>query len=325
MGACGSKTEGELNSKIIDSQLRADHDATEKEVKMLLLGTGESGKSTIVKQMKVMYQGGYSPEECQSFVAVIAQNTLASMKSLILAVNALGLALDSDEHRRYATEVVEAAVAGDAMLITAAMGTMLETLWKDNGIQTAYTRRAEFQLNDSAPYYLDSIARISASGFMPTKDDVLHSRVRTTGIVETQFSFGDMRFRMFDVGGQRNERKKWIHCFQDVTSVVFVVGISEYDQKLLEDSAQNRMTESLLLFDEICNSRWFLDTSLILFLNKIDLFRQKLANKIPLTNLFPDFDGQFDEKKASDYITKKFTEKNKKPTKGHLPSSHLRH
>lgn len=95
---------------------------------------------------------------------------------------------------------------------------------------------------------------------------------------------------MFDVGGQRSERKKWIHCFENVTAIVFMVAISEYDQVLVEDESVNRMAEALTLFDSICNSRWFVKTSMILFLNKIDLFKDKLP-KSPMGKYFPDYTG----------------------------------
>lgn len=95
---------------------------------------------------------------------------------------------------------------------------------------------------------------------------------------------------MFDVGGQRSERKKWIHCFENVTSVIFLAAISEYDQVLIEDETVNRMQEALTLFDSICNSKWFTSTSMILFLNKVDLFKEKLT-KSPLSDYFPDFTG----------------------------------
>jgi guanine nucleotide-binding protein G(i) subunit alpha len=53
---------------------------------------------------------------------------------------------------------------------------------------------------------------------------------------------------MFDVGGQRSERKKWIHCFENVTSIIFCVALSEYDQVLLEESSQVRIqNDSLVL------------------------------------------------------------------------------
>ena len=95
---------------------------------------------------------------------------------------------------------------------------------------------------------------------------------------------------MFDVGGQRSERKKWIHCFENVTSVIFLAAISEYDQVLIEDETVNRMQEALTLFDSICNSKWFTSTSMILFLNKVDLFKEKLT-KSPLSDYFPDYTG----------------------------------
>jgi guanine nucleotide-binding protein subunit alpha len=95
---------------------------------------------------------------------------------------------------------------------------------------------------------------------------------------------------MFDVGGQRSERKKWIHCFENVTTILFLVAISEYDQLLFEDETVNRMQEALTLFDSICNSRWFVKTSIILFLNKIDRFKEKLPVS-PMKNYFPDYEG----------------------------------
>jgi guanine nucleotide-binding protein G(i) subunit alpha len=158
---------------------------------------------------------------------------------------------------------------------------------------------------------------------------------------------------MFDVGGQRSERKKWIHCFENVTSIIFCVALSEYDQVLLEESSQvflslfsgfgfciflslffiisisvhlgnspfldvgtdfshlkNRMMESLVLFDSVVNSRWFMRTSIILFLNKVDLFRQKLGRS-PLSNYFPDYSGGNDVNRAAKYLLWRFNQVNR--------------
>lgn len=132
---------------------------------------------------------------------------------------------------------------------------------------------------------------------------------------------------MFDVGGQRSERKKWIHCFENVTSIIFCVALSEYDQVLLEESSQvgqsnesvgnlklttpqNRMMESLLLFDSVVNSRWFMRTSIILFLNKVDIFKVKLPRS-PLGNYFPDYSGGNDVNKAAKYLLWRFNQVNR--------------
>jgi hypothetical protein len=52
---------------------------------------------------------------------------------------------------------------------------------------------------------------------------------------ERLYNMSPFFFRLFDVGGQRSERKKWIHCFEDVTAIIFCVAMSEYDQVLHED------------------------------------------------------------------------------------------
>lgn len=110
-------------------------------------------------------------------------------------------------------------------------------LWKDPGVREAVRRSREFQLNDSAIYYFNAIERMAAPGYMPTDQDILRSRVKTTGITETTFKVGELTYKLFDVGGQRSERKKWIHCFENVTALVFLVSLSEYDQMLYEDES----------------------------------------------------------------------------------------
>jgi guanine nucleotide-binding protein G(i) subunit alpha len=162
--------------------------------------------------------------------------------------------------------------------------------------------------------YFDSIDRIAQPDYIPNDQDVLRSRVKTTGITETTFIIGDLTYRMFDVGGQRSERKKWIHCFENVTTILFLVAISEYDQLLFEDETVNRMQEALTLFDSICNSRWFVKTSIILFLNKIDRFKEKLPVS-PMKNYFPDYEGGADYAAACDYILNRFVSLNQHETK----------
>ena len=97
-----------------------------------------------------------------------------------------------------------------------------------------------------------------------------------------------MNFRLFDVGGQRSERKKWIHCFDEVKAIIFVAALSDFDLMLCEDRTINRMSESMRLFASICNNRWFQETAMILFLNKIDVFEAKITDLegTPLTVCF---------------------------------------
>ena len=168
----------------------------------------------------------------------------------------------------------------------------MKVLWQDPGVQEVYSHANLFQLIDSAGYFFANIDRIAADNFSPTPQDLLMARARTTGITEIGFDLQGVHWRLLDVGGQRNERKKWIHCFQDVTALIFCVATSEYDLKLYEDERVNRMHESITLFEEICNCQWFNGTSVILFLNKIDLFKDKIK-KVDLKVCFEEYTGKF--------------------------------
>ena len=95
-----------------------------------------------------------------------------------------------------------------------------------------------------------------------------------------------------------------------MTSIIFCTALSEYDEVLLDDASQNRMNESLIFFESIVNSRWFLRTSIILFLTKIDIFKAKLP-RVPLTNHFPEYTGGTDINKAAKYILWKFVQSNR--------------
>ncbi|KAG5891739.1 hypothetical protein JTB14_000342 [Gonioctena quinquepunctata] len=134
--------------------------------------------------------------------------------------------------------------------------------------------------------------RICDPKYVPNATDVLRARVRTQGIIETQFRISDMIINMYDVGGQRSQRRKWIYCFDDVRAVLFVISLSGYDMTLLEDPSVNRLEESLNLFGQIVNNPFFREASFVLFLNKFDLFREKILHSHRHLRLyFPDYRG----------------------------------
>ncbi|SAL99720.1 hypothetical protein [Absidia glauca] len=189
----------------------------------------------------------------------------------------------------------------------------LKQMWADEGVQSACRQGNTFALHDNVKYYFSQLDRLWSRDYVPTDQDIIRCRAKTTGIVETVFHLGPLTYRMFDVGGQRSERKKWIHCFENVTAILFVVAISGYDQCLVED--RDSMHEALMLFDTICNSPWFVNTSMILFLNKIDIFKEKI-NVSPVSPWFPDFKGDNQGyEQARSYFKKRFQRLNQNTEK----------
>uniref|UniRef100_A0A914NEG9 Uncharacterized protein n=1 Tax=Meloidogyne incognita TaxID=6306 RepID=A0A914NEG9_MELIC len=280
------------------------------EVKLLLLGAGESGKSTIVKQMKIIYGTGYSDNERIAYRLVVHLNTIQSLVAIVKAMGRLGIEFANPSRKADVESFYHLAETSEDGGLPPDLAAVMKRLWEDVSVQECFARSREYQLNDSASYYLNSLDRIAAHGYLPTQDDVLRTRVKTTGIVETHFTYKDLYFKMFDVGGQRNERKKWIHCFEGVTAIVFCVALSEYDMALAEDVKMNRMIESIDLFESICNNKCFMNTSMILFLNKKDLFEQKISRS-PLTLCFADYSGSDTYEESAAYIKLQFETKRK--------------
>jgi hypothetical protein len=259
--------------------------------------------------MKIIQRnGGFSKDEKLAYKAIIIGNCVTQMKVMINAAKKFNYQL-SPQNQAVANRIANLPAQVEAWNPKENLAD-ISALWSDPAIKKTFERRdVDFQLNDSASYFFERANSYADDSYVPDDQDVLRSRVRTTGIDEAFFDFDGMYFRMVDVGGQRTERRKWIHCFDSVTSVIFCASLSEYDQRLREDSNQNRMTESLQLFGEICNSVWFQNSSLILFLNKVDLFKEKIKVK-DLTCLFPEYTGGCNYDKAAKFLEQVFGNEN---------------
>lgn len=322
MGCGASVLAEQKQSEAIDELVERDHEKDKQRIKLLLLGAGESGKSTIFKQMRILYGKGFAEEDRRNFKPVIFSNTLLSIKALVQQADELGFNVEA------ATDKDLVAGLADDTALDPKIAASIERLWQDPGIRQTYDNRSRFQLNDSADFFLSKVTALAAANYVPSEEDVLRSRVRTSGIIEESYDIGGVDFCIYDVGGQRNERKKWIHCFDAVTAVIFVASLSEYDQVLFEDASVNRMVEAINLFSEICNSKWFEHSAMILFLNKKDLFQRKIAT-VDVRHeggdgtppRFLDYTGGCDYEKAKRYITERFIEHNRRTDASQVSSS----
>ena len=303
---CFGRKRTDKKTEDIDALLKKDAKATRNESKLLLLGAGESGKSTILRQMKLIHQGGYNVQELRAYRPIIYGNVIESMQQILRAADKFDFQLEDPNNAEYKQLILSLGEQTGPSILPEPVIEALTKLWSDLGVRRSLRKaRRKTYIIDSAKYFLENLDRIVQPTYTPTNEDILRSRVKTTGITETAFSTTRGNFRLFDVGGQRSERKKWIHCFDNVRAIIFIVAISEYDQRLLEDDTMNRMQEALTLFDFICNSRWFINTSIILFMNKIDIFAEKIE-EVPLENFFSDYVGGPDYDAARKYIEDRF-------------------
>uniref|UniRef100_A0A671SR73 Guanine nucleotide-binding protein subunit alpha n=1 Tax=Sinocyclocheilus anshuiensis TaxID=1608454 RepID=A0A671SR73_9TELE len=250
-------------------------------------GTGESGKSTFIKQMRIIHGRGYTEEDRMAYAKLVFQNIFVSIHNLLQAMEHLNIPFADEKNK---VSLPSKLKSYPLQSLEPKHAEAIKSVWKDQGLQKCFERRREFQLSDSTKYYLDDIDRISVAFYLPTIQDILRVRIPTTGVIEYIFDLQTVIFRMVDVGGQKSERRKWIHCFENVTSIIFLVALSEYDQVLYECANENRMEESKALFKTIISYSWFQESSIILFLNKTDILKEKIS-KSHLVDYFPQYTG----------------------------------
>ncbi|KAJ3219289.1 guanine nucleotide-binding protein subunit alpha [Dinochytrium kinnereticum] len=254
--------EANVKSKEIDRVLRSEKKEADEVIKLLLLGSGESGKSTVLKQFRLIHGMGFSDQERLAFRPAILANVIRCGKDLVHAMEMLDIPYNSAADA--AISIKSAPLAyGEGEIVPELLRKALEALWADPGVQQCFLR---------------------------ANQDILASRVMTTTVTETRVQIEGITFKIFDVGGQRSERKKWAPYFDDVMALIFVSAVSSFDQTCFEDSKTNR--------------------TVILFLNKIDLFKRKLKTT-QISKFFEDYQGDNTFDDASEYFATKFLSLNR--------------
>lgn len=312
---CGKSalTDLDVRARALDRRLKEISQKASSTLKILLLGTGDSGKTTVFKQMKILYGGGVEEDEREAAKRPIYQELIRGAQSVVEACGEIPGTKELENPKAIlAANEIQDIDPDRVRALPQETAAAIATLWNDEDFQKAWEKRSHIQVIDSWGKFASQCERYPLWGgphWTPSVEDYLNARSRSTGSITERFTIDNTSFQLVDVGGQRNERRKWIYVFEGVTAVLFVAAISEYDQTLFEEASKNRLEEAFDLFEKMVNSKWFNATNMILFLNKADIFREKLTKKhIPLnaSGLFPSAPEGFEEKPALSWIKKEF-------------------
>ncbi|KAH6916749.1 guanine nucleotide binding protein, alpha subunit [Coprinopsis sp. MPI-PUGE-AT-0042] len=193
--------------------------------------------------------------------------------------------------------------------LNACASAMME-LWRDQSVRQCLKEK-RIRLEESSGFYLDEIPRITTKRYFPTDADVLKARLKTVGVVEHTFTIANgnnkgVEWRIYDVGGARNQRQAWAPYFEDVNAIIFLAPISAFDQVLTEDHRVNRLEDSLQLWKSVVSNKLLERVNIVLFLNKIDLLQTKLDSGVRLNQHMKSYG---DRPNDFDSVTKYFYNK----------------
>ena len=257
-------------------------------IALVIVGTGGSGKSTVVKQFRAHFGSPYNIIERRTWASRIRSNILSDL--LLCARRA---------QRRVgqpgAPAVDQALI--DA-LVAAPLGSIAEQV---SAIKKALASSAVgCRCNDSIehfsaqmPYFHDHMDRIATEDYSASDQDILYCPSSTLGVTTYDFNANGTEFHVVDCGGQRSQRRKWLRFFSEATAVLFVSSLDDYWHAQSGDEQRNKLRESIETFAETINSKALQDRCVCLFLNKTDLLEDSLKTR-PFRRFFPSFDADKD-------------------------------
>eukprot|EP00842_Homolaphlyctis_polyrhiza_P005227 jgi/Hompol1/5705/HPOL_001106-RA len=283
----------QARSDAIDAEILRDHarrEAAKNDPKLLILGSGDSGKTTFLKQLKLRF-GGFTPKQLFEFRLQMYDNILDSAKALVAACDGLGLPLENANARETLLRYGPAVSAASQGPMPADVVAAIRELWATESMKAAWLKANIFKIQDTADYFLDRLEVITQPTYALTDIDILHIRHPTTVVSESSFQVQEHRIHVYDVAGQRGFRKQWSSHFEHVHVVLFVTSLASFDQILVEDIRVNRMKDAVALFDEIVNNKLLAQTTTLLLLNKTDLLKKKLEYS-HVSDYFGDYKGK---------------------------------
>lgn len=331
MGACGSKEgvgtleksrsfsslfkDGEARrTSAVDKKLKAMKDNQVDDVQLLIMGTGGCGKSTFFKQIQRILQGEKGDWTTEEKVDLIPQIHINMYDSILKIVEQTKIVKRpqrniSEANRKHCEMIAKA--FEEKREFQSDIWESLRAVWADPAIQQTYSEavKDKFWIDDNTEFYFSKISEFAGANFLPKTEHLLRIRMRTTGIIEKSITHDNKKITFIDVGGQRNERKKWFRkngIFENSKGILYVIALNEYDIVTFEDDTANAMQEALQTFEQVCESPAFQNVPIVIFFNKTDLLAEKLEKGAPLSYCFEEYVGPNTRTEVIQYIKDQF-------------------
>jgi guanine nucleotide-binding protein G(i) subunit alpha len=303
-----------IRSKAIDRALQEDATTLRRETKIVLMGQNDSGKELIMHQVKVLYADGYySVEDRMRYQGTVRSTFRLLIHAIIDLLKDTGINLSQEMNEDFAV-LLDEVESVDMQRVTPAAVRAVERIWSSKEFSTLYIKNFEIDFPQYAPYFVQEKERIADEDYVPIEADIIRLNQAPGGIKELRFNWDELDVHLFNINGHVPDqlRKRWLHQFDDATSLVYTVDVSLYDRPFYGQSSKSQLLDDFANFESWVTSPKFANSSIILLLNNFTRFRDKLPFS-PLSTFFPDFSpSETDpENSARNYILQRFKDANR--------------
>ncbi|EGC32910.1 hypothetical protein DICPUDRAFT_92510 [Dictyostelium purpureum] len=278
-------------------------------IKILMLGNENSAKHTFAKQVKLIYQNGsFLNSDAKSILPYIKLYISNCFKDVIRVVHAQEKPVYSTDDGELAWNKLKAfSYCPYDFKPNKELAKYIYDLCHDPSFKLVIYPIISSRRED-AFYLIENCKRMSSEDYIPTDEDILRcsNTSNQSGIFDTKLEVGKCQYVFVDVGNQRCDRKKWIHQFDDVGVILYFLSLDEFDLPPDEKiNCNNKLQENILIYEEIVNNHFYLNTPVIILLNKKEEFTQKLK-KVQFNTYFPEYRGSNHPNDVSSFISNKF-------------------
>jgi GTPase SAR1 family protein len=228
-----------VNDAHLEENLQFFAEKEKEKLKLIFIGPHGSGKTTILRQLRQIHGDQYSEEELGQFLSVIHQNLINSMKILLEQCKRLGITGRVGPQKSLETITK---YSGRTEFLPENIMFAIRLLWADPVIQSVWGMRAEYQINWTVQHFHDKCVSIAQPGYLPDNSDILRCDFPTAGITRELYDIEGSPFEIYDVGRHRGEKGRASQIYDNVSAIVFVADLTEYDQyKIDNGSRKNRL------------------------------------------------------------------------------------
>lgn len=300
-----SQSKSQTNQSLMgnkSSKIPENTQTPPKEFKIITIGCGSAGKSTIFNNAQLVFKDGsyeahYSCPRIfvdSEVISTIRENLASGICDIAHFIEEKQFSCENVQNMEFVKYLCQFEPQKTEGFIKSEQYKEKVTQFINDKVFHRVLREAVItrHIHDGFLKQIDQFSRMNQQNYKPTVSDILTLNKTTIGISSFTFkhpSTGQL-VSLYDVGGIRGERRKMIRIFEETTLVLFVVALNDYFKTLFEDDTTNRMEENLQFFHDVLHSRWFTKTCIFLVFTKLDI-TEEFVEERPVSKYFNEYEG----------------------------------